>query len=144
MDNFPIQLSENILAHAQLSQDTSMLRRELYYLKETKLERFLATDELKILFWCNIYNAFVLIISKENMDSKAALNHKRIKIARTTLSLNDIEFRLLGVKHHNPVCRFFSVLCTSVFIKKFAIKNVGSSVQMELNRELLRIDSTAA
>lgn len=144
MDNFPIQLSQNILAQAQLEQDTALLRRELYYLKEQKLENFLATDELKRIFWCNIYNAFVLIISKENNDGKDAFSHKRIKVARTSLSLNDIEFRILKVKHKNPVFRFFNLLSISTFIKKMALKEIDSTIQSELDQAALNRPSSAA
>lgn len=144
MDNFPIQLSQNILAQAQLEQDTALLRRELYYLKEQKLENFLATDELKRIFWCNIYNAFVLIISKENNDGKDAFNHKRIKVARTALSLNDIEFRILKVKHKNPVFRFLYLLSISTFIKKMALKEIDSTIQSELDQTALNRSSSAS
>jgi hypothetical protein len=45
MDSYPIQLSESILSHAKLDQDSSLLRRELYYIKFTKLESFLNNDQ---------------------------------------------------------------------------------------------------
>jgi hypothetical protein len=101
MDNYPIQLSENILLKAKLGQDSSILRRELYYVKVKKLESYLNNDELKSVFWCNIYNAYVLIIAKENVGKSEVFQYKRIKIAHNTFSLDDIEFKVLGMVSRN-------------------------------------------
>tara|TARA_R110000868_G_scaffold289288_2_gene549411 strand:+ start:813 stop:1247 length:435 start_codon:yes stop_codon:yes gene_type:complete len=137
MDNFPIQLSENILLEAQLSHDTSSLRRELYYIKDKKLESFLDSDELKNIFWSNIYNAYVLIIAKEAKEETAVFKYKRIKIARHLLSLDDIEFKILGKNNHNPLYKFINNLFSPRFIKSAAVKNVDSSYLIRLDRTAL-------
>tara|TARA_R110002126_G_scaffold201767_2_gene349305 strand:- start:114 stop:548 length:435 start_codon:yes stop_codon:yes gene_type:complete len=137
MDNFPIQLSENILLHAQLSQDSSMLRRELYYMKDKKLQSFLYTDELKSVFWINIYNAYVLILAKEDSDKTTVFKYKRIKIARNILSLDDIEFKILGKNNYNLVFKFINNLFYQRFIKNVAIKKFDSKFLIRLDRSAL-------
>lgn len=137
MDNFPIQLSENILLQAQLSQDTSMLRRELYYIKDKKLETFLHSDELKSVFWSNIYNAYVLILAKEDSDKTSVFKYKRIKIARHLLSLDDIEFKILGKNNYNPLYKIINKLFSPRFIKSVAIKKGDSNYLIRLDRTAL-------
>lgn len=136
MDNFLIQLSENILLKARLGQDTSMLRRELYYLRENKIESILNNDELKGIFWSNIYNAYVFIIANEASENISAFKFKRIKIARQYLSLDDIEFKILGKNNSNPLYKFIS-LFSPRFIKKVAVKNAESDFLRKLDRSHL-------
>lgn len=133
MENFPIQLSENILLQAQLGQDTALLRRELYYLKDNKLEQFLNTDELRGVFWSNIYNAFILIISREVAENNLVFKYKRIKIARNILSLDDIEYKILGL-NTNRFNKVMNLLFSRSFIKKVAIKNPGANFHTMLDR----------
>lgn len=133
MENFPIQLSENILLKAKLGQDTSMFRRELYFMKQKKLEYFLNNDELKGIFWINIYNAYVLILANESSPEKSIFKYKRIKIARHLLSLNDIEFRILGM-YNKPLYKFIGNLFSPSFVKQVAIKNIDINCQKKLDR----------
>ncbi|RTY83629.1 hypothetical protein EKL99_03325 [Flavobacterium sp. ZB4P23] len=63
--NYYAALSEEILSTAKLGKDTTSLRRQLYYIRHTKIEKSLDTDALKKTFWINIYNAFYLIILNE-------------------------------------------------------------------------------
>lgn len=46
-------------------------------------------------FWITIYNALYLIITKETIDHNVIIKLKRIKIACSLLSLNDIEHGIL-------------------------------------------------
>jgi hypothetical protein len=81
MKNYQIILSENILSKAQIGEDTTSLRRELYYIRPSSLEIKLNTDELKKVFWVNIYKAYILIMADEVNQNKGMLKRKRIKIA---------------------------------------------------------------
>ncbi|WP_367756371.1 DUF547 domain-containing protein [Flavobacterium sp. WC2430] len=134
MDNFLIQLSENILLKARLGEDTSMLRRELHYLKDKKLESFLYNDELKSIFWCNIYNGFVLIMAKENSKTISIFKYKRIKIAHSILSLDDIEYKILRMNNYKPLHKYIYYLFSPRFIKNAAIKKGDSKFISSLDR----------
>lgn len=95
MKNYHTSLSQEILLIAKSQEDTSSLRRQLFYIRQSKLEKSLDTDDLKKTFWINIYNAFYLIISKDTPDHLSIYKWKRIKIARSQFSLDDIEHGIL-------------------------------------------------
>jgi hypothetical protein len=137
MDSYPIKLSESILSHAKLDQDSSLLRRELYYIKLTKLESFLYNDEIRIVFWCNIYNAYVLIIANENSKEYSVFKYKRIKVAQRTFSLDDIEFKILGMDKRNSFYKCICKLFRPSYIKKLSLKQVDYSLQSKLDRSAL-------
>jgi hypothetical protein len=54
MLNYYIDLSERILTKAKLGEDSTSLRKELYYIRASSLEFKINTDELKKKFWVNI------------------------------------------------------------------------------------------
>ncbi|RYJ52488.1 hypothetical protein DR871_000075 [Flavobacterium petrolei] len=83
MRNYYIVLSEKIIVTAKIDGDSSLLRRQLFYIRAAKLEKSLDSDDLRKTFWINIYNAYYLIISKESTDNITIYNLKRIKIARS-------------------------------------------------------------
>jgi len=95
LKNYYTSLSQEILLIAKSEEDTSLLRRQLFYIRQSKLEKSLETDDLKKTFWINIYNAFYLIISKDTPDHNSICKWKRIKIARSQFSLDDIEHGIL-------------------------------------------------
>ena len=137
MVNFPIQLSESILLHAQLGQESSSLRRELYFIKKSKLETYLDTDQLKSIFWVNIYNAYSIIIAGEASQKEAAYKVKRIKVAHNAFSLNDIEYKILRINSRNPIYKFIDNLFCSSYIRKLAVKQIDYSLQIMLDRSPL-------
>jgi len=139
MDSYPIQLSESILSHAKLDLDSSLLRRELYYIKFKKLESLLNNDQLKTVFWCNIYNAYVLIIAKENLNIDSVFKYKRIKVASIPFSLDDIEFKILGMDKRNSFYKFVYKLFFPSYIKKLSVEKVDYSLQAKLDRTALNI-----
>lgn len=146
MENYLIALSEKILIDAENNLDTAQLRRELHYLKLNKLEGFLSSDELKKLFWTNIYNAFAIIIAKEASQTEAAFKYKRIKIARNILSLDDIEYKILKLNKSNISQKLINALFSSNFIKRLAVDDVDYNIQLKLNRASLykaRYNSTS-
>jgi hypothetical protein len=80
--NYYTALSEKIIVTAKIDGDSSLLRRQLFYIRVAKLEKSMDNDDLRKTFWINIYNAYYLIISKESTDNTSIFNLKRIKIAR--------------------------------------------------------------
>lgn len=137
MANFPVQLSESILLHAQVGQDSCSLRRELYFIKKDKLEMYLSTDQLKCVFWVNIYNAYSLIMADEGVQTAEAYKRKRIKVAHTAFSLDDIEFKILRINDRNPLYKFIDNLFCCSYIRKLAVKEVDYSLQAMLDRTAL-------
>jgi hypothetical protein len=136
MENYLISLSEKIVLYAESDQDTSMLRRELHYIKLKRLLTLLDSDELKIRFWANIYNAFYLIMLDESSTAEVPLKYKRIKIAGNVISLHDIEYKILKLNNNKIVQRLSIDLFSSSFLKEVAVENVQFSVQLKLKRAL--------
>jgi hypothetical protein len=123
MKNIHIVLSQDILSKAKLGEDTSTLRRKLYYIRPRALEISLDNDDLKKTFWLNIYNAFYIILKSDSEQENSKFKQRKVKVSRTHFSLNDIEHGILR-KHKfrfgfgyidNP---FYSILIKSISVQK--------------------------
>lgn len=122
MANYYLYLSERILQQAKNGEDTTILRKELFYIRTENLESGLPTDALKNLFWGNIYNAYFLIMKSEQVEDDKIFKMKRVKFFRFVLSLNDIEFGILATKKINLRFYQFSNPFYPSYIKELAVK----------------------
>jgi Protein of unknown function, DUF547 len=122
MANYYLILSERILNKAKLGEDTSSLRRELFNIRIENLESRLPTDSLKNIFWGNIYNAYFLILKSEQVEDNKIFKIKRLKFSHFVLSLNDIEFGILGTKKINLRFYQFSNPFYPCYIRELAVK----------------------
>jgi hypothetical protein len=127
-----ITLSDEILALAKAGEDTASLRRQLFFIRQAKLEKSLYADDLKKTFWINIYIAFFLIISKETKDSNRILNIKRIKICRNLISLNDIQHGILRKSRFKIGFGYIPNPFYSTFIKSVAVDKVDYRIHFAL------------
>ncbi|MFV8367735.1 DUF547 domain-containing protein [Flavobacterium sp. XS1P27] len=132
MKNYYTTLSEEILSVAKSGKDTVTLQRQLFYIRQAKLEQSLNTDELKKTFWINIYNAFYLITLKETQLRKEIFNLKRIKIARAVFSLNDIEHGILRKYKFRIGYGYITNPFYSSFIKTLAVNKVDYRIHFAL------------
>ncbi len=137
--NYYIDLSNRLLQMAKSGESTQSLRHELYYVSENMLVNGLKTDELKVIFWENIYNAYLLIMLKEQVRPQHILRQKRIKIARLYLSLNDIEYGVLRKPQYKiGLFRIYSSLYYS-FAKTIALEEAAVSKVARLNKHILQL-----
>lgn len=137
MLNYYIDLSERILAKAKLQEDTAALRKELYYIRINILESKINTDELKKIFWINIYNAYGLIMANEKLQFKKPFKLKRIKFSSFLLSLNDIEYGILRIQQYTiGIYKFYKPFYPS-YIKKLALEKNDSTIILLLNKNIL-------
>lgn len=132
MKNYYTALSEEILVTAKSDGDSTLLRRQLFYIRAAKLEKSLDSDDLRKTFWINIYNAYYLIISKESTDNTSIYNLKRIKIARSQLSLNDIEHGILRKSKFKMGFGYLTNPFYSDFIKTFAVQELDYRIHFAL------------
>lgn len=132
MKNYYTTLSEEILSVAKSGKDTLPLRRQLFYIRQAKLEKSLNTDDLKKTFWINIYNAFYLITLKETKQGKEIFNLKRIKIARAVFSLNDIEHGILRKYKFRIGFGYITNPFYSNLIKTLAVSKVDYRIHFAL------------
>lgn len=137
MLNYYIDLSERILTKVKLQEDSSSLRKELYCVRINDLKSKINTDELKKIFWINIYNSYVLIIANEKLPSKNSFRLKRIKFSNFRLSLNDIEYGILGIQNYNlGFCTIYDPFYPS-YIKNLALKKKDNTIIVRLNKIIL-------
>lgn len=121
MKNFYTALSADIVSLAQSNADTSTLRRQLYFVRAEKLEKSLNTDDLKKTFWINMYYTYFLILKKENVAPDQIFTIKRIHIARTEISLHDIEYGIFKKSTLRVGVNYFANPFHSKFVQKMAI-----------------------
>ena len=135
MSNYYIDLSERILMKVMQEEDSASLRKELYYIRINSLGNKLDTDAMKIKFWVNIYNAYYLIMIKEQIPNKKLFKHKRIKFSNFLLSLNDIEYGILRIKKYK-IGLLIDLLNSFYpnYIKELAVKNSDKSIGMHLKK----------
>jgi hypothetical protein len=98
----PLKLAGMLLAAVKDQSPTSDLIEQLGGLGGELLLHSLAGDEKKAAFWINIYNSFNLIQLREApaVDTQAKARHffgRNIVVAGRSMSLNDIEHRILRV-----------------------------------------------
>lgn len=138
MKNYYTTLSEEIFSITKSQGDSTLLRRQLFYIRQTKLEKSLNTDDLKKTFWLNIYYAFFYIISKETENHNAVYTSKRIKIAHSLLSLNDIEHGILRKTKFKTGFGYITNPFYSDFIKTQAVKKLDFRIHFALKSICLK------
>jgi hypothetical protein len=138
MINYYINLSETILEKVKSGEDTSSLRKELYYIGINSFKSKVDTDELKVNFWVNIYEAYFLIMLQENIELKKIFRIKRIKFSNCLLSLNDIEFGILRKSKLRQFLWNFYNLFSPSFINKIAVRNIDAVSNIILNKSMVR------
>jgi hypothetical protein len=89
------ELLSNIITKKSFQNEIDILSKSTL----DELQNQLKTDQQKIAFWVNIYNAFIQISLTENPDlyndKGAFFSEKRVKIVGETLSFDDIEHGII-------------------------------------------------
>lgn len=132
MINYQIALSQRILEMAKNDEDHTELRRELYYLVPRKLEKPFVTDDFKKEFWVAIYNATILIMARESQDGTINYKKKRIKVARTLLSLDDIKHLILRIPKYPIAFLNIKPFFNSIIIQQLALEKPDNLVEAQL------------
>ncbi|WPR72216.1 DUF547 domain-containing protein [Flavobacterium sp. NG2] len=107
------------------------MRRELYFIRANRLNKYLYNDELKKTFWINIYNAYLLLLEEERGLDKNSFKVKRVRIGYNHISLNDIENKIIKVNPINDYLKMFSFF-KSPFIKQVAIEKPDKTIKDQL------------
>ncbi|MFV8344083.1 DUF547 domain-containing protein [Flavobacterium sp. XS2P39] len=132
MKNYYTSLSKDILSIAKSEKDTTVLRRQLFYIQRAKLITSLDTDDLKKTFWINIYHAYYLIISKDATVYKTIFSLKRINIAGFVFSLNDIEHGILRKCKFKIGFGYITNPFYSTHIKTLAVSEIDYRIHFAL------------
>ena len=90
-----ISLSQELLYYVKLREDTKSIEEQLKLLDDGDLHNQLDSDQKKVIFWVNIYNAYFQIVVDDNpgiFEKKNDLfKGKHFIIAGQVMSLDDVE-----------------------------------------------------
>lgn len=93
------ELSENFLRSIKNERPTNDIRAKLYGLSLDDLKNGLKTDNQKLAFWVNVYNAYIQVILSENPglydDKRAFFKKEQIPIAGRMVSFEKIEHGII-------------------------------------------------
>ncbi len=93
--NSLVEISQQLLEKVKAKKSTKALEKELKEMPMSKLYEGLKTDEEKLAFWINIYNAFIQIKLNDNPklydDRGTFFTKPQIDIAGETLCFQKIE-----------------------------------------------------
>ncbi len=127
------QLSEQLLLAVKMQESTSDIKLELEKKSFNELEGF-SDDNTKKAFWINIYNAFFLILRKEQKVEKPAIYKKKlIRVANINFSLDDIEHGILRRYRYKYSLGFLRNFFALKLIKDLAVSEVDYRIHFALN-----------
>lgn len=92
-------LSEQFLEKVKKGENTMEIREQLATIQLEDLINTLKTDQQKLAFWVNIYNAYIQVILKRNpelyKDRGSFFSSDRIRIAGNKISFDKIEHGII-------------------------------------------------
>lgn len=92
-------LSEQFLEKIKKGENTQEIQDKLANISFETLQRSLGTDEEKLAFWVNFYNAYIFVILSDNPklydDKKSFFKKEQISIAGKMISFEKIEHGII-------------------------------------------------
>lgn len=139
--------SQNTINYSKVSQtllqnimDGKSYEKELKILSKSTLIELvteLKTDEQKIAFWVNIYNAFIQISLSENPklyeDRGAFFGDKRVKIVGENLSFDDIEHGIIRKSRIKISLGYLRKWLRPKWERKLRVDNIDWRIHFALN-----------
>ncbi len=128
------QVSEKILYAVKVRKDTQEFQTLLKNEKFSTLLEELHTDDLKLSFWINIYNAYFQILRNTELVPKNKIyTSKVIAIAQEMFSLDDIEHGILRRYRFKYSLGLFAKPFTPKVIKQLAVDKIDYRIHFALN-----------
>ena len=132
-----INISEQILLAVKTKEPTDSFVSVLENTSEEKIRNDLTSDNLKKVFWINLYNAFTQIIlsgdPSKYKSRSSFFGRRQIIIAGIKLSLDDIEHGLLRRSEIKWSAGYFNKLFPSKFEKENQVNTVDYRIHFALN-----------
>lgn len=132
-----IRLSQDILYAARTGESTIELKEALATFSFENLSEQLNSDDKRIAFWLNIYNAFTQIGLTENPDWYENRNkfykRKFIRIAGKDLNLDKIEHGILRRSKIKLSLGYLNKCFTSGTEKKLRVDKLDNRIHFALN-----------
>ncbi len=133
----PVNLANELLAMVKQKQEVKQYVSALEQVSPEALNTALYSDDVKLAFWINIYNAFIQIKLKE--DSNAYANRSKffksrtIIIAGQKLSFDDIEHGILRSGKVKWSLGYLNNPFLSKFIKSAQVHELDWRIHFALN-----------
>lgn len=132
-----LAISEEILEAVRNKENVSIYMKTLSAANENQLAAQLGTDDQKIAFWVNVYNAYIQIIlstdPKKYGDRSTFFKQKQINIAGKELSFADIEHGIIRGSQHEYFLGYVKRWFVGDFEKKFRVKKRDWRIHFALN-----------
>jgi len=130
-------LSLELLNAAYADQPGQALKDSLAQMDEDQLRDMLSTDTQRKTFWLNLYNAYILILLKEQPeryeDKDAFFTDKQIPVAGTLLSFDDIEHGIIRGGQAKYSLGYFKSWFRPAFERKFQVGARDFRIHFALN-----------
>ena len=131
------RLSEQFLQHAKDGKDTNEFQEKLANTNLNILQKSLRTNEQKLAFWVNVYNAYIQVTLKENpelySDRRSFFGDDRIKIAGSPVSFAKIEHGIIRKSQWSLGLGYFRTWFPNKFERKLRVDKRDYRVHFALN-----------
>ena len=129
-----IVLSENLLKKVKVGNNIQVELNLLRQISSQDLIEELKSDTAKKVFWINLYNAFIQFAGYELKENKKTfLTKKRIALADTTLSFDDVEHGILRKGKYKHSLGFFNSWFQDKTLKNLQVEQLDYRIHFALN-----------
>lgn len=132
-----VELSQGLLYAARTDENITLYLDTLRRADADDLSDQLKSNQQKLAFWLNIYNAFTQIMLKNDPDqynSRGAFyNNKKINIAENMLSLDMIEHGILRRSKIKWALGYLKKPFVTKFERKFRVQKLDYRIHFALN-----------
>lgn len=133
-ENKLVDLSQKLLIQVKYNKSISSLLDDLKRVSIVDLKDELHSDDLKKVFWLNIYNAIFQYLRIEiSIDKEHIYKEKYLEIAGLYFSLDDIEHGILRKNKSKYSLGYFSKLFQEKTLKQLAVKVLDFRIHFALN-----------
>ena len=128
-----IELSYELLKQVKHNKEYSTLVARFSKMPFSTITE-LDTDNKKKTFWINIYNAYFLILRRDEKVPKSKIyKQKLLQICSKKMSLDDVEHGILRKYRYKYSLGFITNYFTNAWIKKNAVKELDFRIHFALN-----------
>lgn len=132
-----IALSQNILSAAKEGSETKVYEDSLKQIDLDDLRSVLNSDNKRLAFWLNIYNAYTQVILKRDpelfKDRDSFFSSPQINIGQEILSLDQVEHDLLRRSKVKYSRGYLNKLFTNTFEENFRVDTLDYRIHFALN-----------
>lgn len=133
----PLRLAEDLLKAARYDSSADEIKADLANLNFNYLHTTLNTDEKKLAFWINVYNAHVQLFLKEKPelfeDRGNFFSSPKIPIAGKILSFDDIEHGIIRRSQSKLTLGFIPKLFVNKYERKMRTNERDGRIHFALN-----------